>query len=134
MKTIEQKAREHAGIPTDAEDISWMQFSSRTHVISYNKYKSFLSGYQEANRWRDPKVELPEEGVEVFVKVRRRGGYLTVNPLVHGNSVVGIVYTTSMVVNDSSHSKSKYPFMCEGYFETRAGNCSMEVIGWKPIE
>lgn len=59
MKTAEEKAREHAGISTDVEDISWMQFSSRTRVVAYEKYKSFLAGYEEAKRWRDPEEELP---------------------------------------------------------------------------
>ena len=84
----------------------------------------YLAGYNEAMRWRDPKVELPKEGVDVFVKIKRSG-----------DCGVEILYTSSAVVNDFYHSKHDNPFGCEGYFPSgNGGRVRVIVIGWKPIE
>jgi hypothetical protein len=80
--------------------------------------------FKEAMRWRDPKVELPEEGVVVFVKL--------ISSCEAGDE---ILYTSSAVVNDFYHSADADPFGCEGYYPAgNGGRVRATVIGWKPIE
>lgn len=87
-------------------------------------HKSFMVGYNEAIRWRDPKIELPEEGVDVFVKMIRSGEY--------GEETI---HTSSSVRNDFYHSKESDPFACEGYYPAgNGGRVRVTVIGWRPIE
>ena len=81
-------------------------------------------GYKKASRWRDPKEELPDDGVDVFVKVIRSGEY--------GEETI---YTSSSVINDFYHSSDDNPFGCEGYYLSgNGGRVRATVIGWKPIE
>jgi len=78
----------------------------------------------EAMRWRDPKEELPEEGVVVFVKLISSCGA--------GDE---ILYTSSSVRNDFYHSADADPFGCEGYYPSgNGGRVRATVIGWRPIE
>ena len=87
-------------------------------------HKSFMVGYNEAMRWRDPKEELPEEGVDVFVKMIRSGEY--------GEETI---YTSSHVVNNFYHDSESNPFGCEGYYPAgNGGRVRVTVIGWRPIE
>ena len=81
-------------------------------------------GYKKAMRWRDPKKELPGEGVDVFVKVVRSGEY--------GEETI---HTSSHVVNDFYHDSESNPFGCEGYYPAgNGGIVRARVIGWRPIE
>lgn len=114
MKQLEEKANEFLdknivdllGSPPDAA------------------YEGFIAGYAEAMRWRDPKEELPEEGVNVFVKMIRSGEY--------GEETI---YTSSHVVNDFYHDSESNPFGCEGYYPAgNGGRVKVTVIGWRPIE
>ena len=87
-------------------------------------HKSFMSGYSEATRWRDPKEELPDEGVSVFVKI--------LSSCEAGDE---ILYTSSSVRNDFYHSADADPFGCEGYYPSvNGGRVRATVIGWRPIE
>lgn len=72
-------------------------------------HKSFMVGYNEAMRWRDPKVELPEIGKSVLVK-----------------------YKTAK--NVEKHGIGKYFNLGIGNHWTIEGSISREVIGWRPIE
>ena len=87
-------------------------------------YDGYVAGYNEAMRWRDPKVELPEEGVVVFVKLISSCGA--------GDEVL---YTSSSVRNDFYHSSDADPFGCEGYYPAgNGGRVRATVVGWRPIE
>ena len=86
--------------------------------------EAFVAGYSEATRWRDPKKELPEDGIDVFVKVIRSGEY--------GEETI---YTSSSVINDFYHSNDHNPFGCEGDYPAGYGGIvRVTVIGWRPIE
>ena len=80
--------------------------------------------YKKAMRWRDPKEELPDEGVIVFVKI--------LSSCEAGDE---ILYTSSSVRNDFYHSADADPFGCEGYYPSgNGGRVRATVIGWRPIE
>ena len=80
--------------------------------------------FKEAMRWIDPKEELPEEGVTVFVKILSSCGA--------GDEVL---YTSSAVRSDFYHSADADPFGCEGYYPSgNGGRVRATVIGWRPIE
>ena len=112
MKTAEEKAERYANeMYKDAKE--WDAW-----------YDGYMGGYNEAMRWRDPKVELPEEGGVVFVKLISSCGA--------GDE---ILYTSSSVRNDFYHSADADPFGCEGYYPAgNGGRVRATVIGWKPIE
>ena len=113
MKTAEEKAREAS------DDYGIDDVQHRTMFAS-----GYLQGYNEAMRFRDPKVELPEEGVVVFVKILSSCG--------DGDE---ILYTSSSVRNDFYHSADADPFGCEGYYPSvNRGRVRDTVIGWRPIE
>ena len=121
MKTAEEKAKKYA------DDIIYIIEKGReitVEEIHDLAQKDYLAGYTEATRWRDPKVELPEEGVVVFVKLISSCGA--------GDE---ILYTSSAVVNDFYHSNDADPFGCEGYYPSgNGGRVRATVIGWRPIE
>jgi hypothetical protein len=127
MKTAEEKAEEYADreIPI-AYTIAYTDETQTTSLTELRQAAriDYLAGYNEAMRWRDPKVELPEEGVVVFVKLISSCGA--------GDE---ILYTSSAVVNDFYHSNDADPFGCEGYYPSgNGGRVRATVIGWKPIE
>lgn len=72
-------------------------------------HKSFMVGYNEAMRWRDPKEELPENVEPVIVKYRT-------------------------AKNVEKHGIGKYFNLGIGNPWTIEGSTSRNVIGWKPIE
>ncbi len=114
MKTAEKKANEYL------DKISGDSLGSPIN----GAYSGFIAGYSEAMRWRDPKEELPEEGVVVFVKLISSCGA--------GDE---ILYTSSSVRNDFYHSADADPFGCEGYYPSgNGGRVRATVIGWRPIE
>ena len=128
MKTVEEKAK---------EKVSWNDVKEK--YLKFHRMDKFTEnmaididfGYwlaneviNEALRWRDPKEELPEEGVVVFVKLISSCGA--------GDE---ILYTSSSVRNDFYHSADADPFGCEGYYPSgNGGRVRATVIGWRPIE
>jgi hypothetical protein len=97
MKTAEQKALKYA-------------IESNKNPSEYDvTYNGYIAGYEEAIRWRDPKVELPENGEPVIVK------YMTAR----GIKKYGI---------------AKYFELGIGNPWTIEGSTGREVIGWRPIE
>ena len=114
--TVKEKAGEYAE-KTEAE----YGFDMHPKTASF---QGFIAGYAEAMRWRDPKEELPKEGVNVFVKMIRSGEY--------GEETI---YTSSHVVNNFYHDSESNPFGCEGYYPAgNGGRVRVTVIGWRPIE
>ena len=71
-------------------------------------YDGYVAGYNEAMRWRDPEVELPDDHVDVFVKVY---------------SVIEneFDYYVDCVVSDDTGYR---------WFKRHGDN----VAGWRPIE
>lgn len=119
MKTKEEKAQEYA-----MRYFPPKENSDPNAALRHTLEEVYLAGYTEAMKWRDPKEELPEEYLNVFVKVEKRYEWDT-----------NTLYATSMVVNDSFHNKNYNPFECEGYFTSmRGGREKIKVIGWKYIE
>ena len=107
MKTVEEKAEEYAGreIP--------IAYTGGTQTISLTELRQaaiidYLAGYNEAMRWRDPEVELPDDHVDVFVKVY---------------SVIEneFDYYVDCVVSDDTGYR---------WFKRHGDN----VAGWRPIE
>ena len=72
-------------------------------------HKSFMVGYNEAMRWRDPKEELPTSGEPVIVK-----------------------YKTAK--NVEKHGIAKYFELGIGNPWTIEGSTGRKVIVWRPIE
>ena len=101
MKTILQKAGEYAE-KTEAE----YGFDMHPKTASF---KGFIDGYAEAMRWKDPKEELPEDGVSVFVKYRT-------------------------AKNVEKHGVGKYFDLGIGNPWIIEGSTSRNVIGWRSIE
>ena len=99
MKTVGEKANEYL------DKISGDSLGSPINAV----YSGFIAGYNEAMRWRDPKVELPENGEPVIVK------YMTAK----GIKKYGI---------------AKYFKLGIGNPWTIEGSTSREIIGWRPIE
>ena len=123
MKTAEEKAEEYADREIPIADTDETQTISLTELRQAARI-DYLAGYTEAMRWRDPKEELPEEGVVVFVKLISSCGA--------GDE---ILYTSSSVRNDFYHSADADPFGCEGYYPSgNGGRVRATVIGWRPIE
>ena len=108
-----------------AEDFNISDGFESHEVVDKNDAINIANiAFKEAMRWRDPKEELPEEGVVVFVKLISSCGA--------GDE---ILYTSSAVVNDFYHSNDADPFGCEGYYPIgNGGRVRATVIGWKPIE
>jgi len=98
MKTVEEKAREASN------DYGIDDIQHRAMFAS-----GYLQGYAEAMRWRDPKVELPENGEPVIVK------YMTAR----GVKKYGI---------------GKFFELGIGNPWTIEGTTGREVVGWRPIE
>jgi len=112
MKTAEEKAARYANEMYQDEN-EWGAW-----------YDGYIGGYNEAMRWRNPKEELPDEGVVVFVKI--------LSSCEAGDE---ILYTSSSVRNDFYHSADADPFGCEGYYPSgNGGRVRATVIGWRPIE
>ena len=119
MKTAEEKANEYV-----FNQFSRLEHSYEMQEMIFRTEGGFIAGYNEAMRWRDPKEELPEEGIDVFVKVIRSGEY--------GDETI---YTLSRVVSDFYHSTDADPFGCECYYPAgNGGRVRVTVIGWRPIE
>ncbi len=97
MKTAEEKAARYANEMYQDEN-EWGAW-----------YDGYMAGYNEAMRWRDPKVEHPENGEPVIVK------YMTAR----GIKKYGI---------------GKYFELGIGNPWTIEGSTGREVIGWRPIE
>ena len=117
MKTIEEKALDDKIEQVELEELMYDEFYEL--IIEAIKI-----GYKKASRWRDPKEELPEEGVDVFVKI--------LSSCAAGDE---ILYTSSSVRNDFYHSADADPFGCEGYYPAgNGGRVRVTVIGWRPIE
>lgn len=120
--TVEEKAEKYA---MDFVKSKYSDIYSVDAKFAFNAVKhDWLAGHAEAIRWRDPKIELPEEGVDVFVKMIRSGEY--------GEQTI---YTSSHVVNNFYHDSESNPFGCEGYYVAgNGGRVRVTVIGWRPIE
>lgn len=120
MKTIEEKAFRDKIDRVELEELMYDEFYELIEeAIKIGK----ANGHEEAMRWRDPKQELPEEGVVVFVKILSSCGA--------GDE---ILYTSSAVRNDFYHSADADPFGCEGYYSAgNGGRVRATVIGWRPI-
>ncbi|MGJ7024948.1 hypothetical protein [Petrimonas sulfuriphila] len=102
MKTIEETLRERA------HDLKY-----NVGVIHSNPKlileESFISGYNEAMQWRDPKEEPPESNVSVFVKYETATGKL-------------------------KYGVGRYFPLGIGNDWTVEGSTSRKIIGWRPIE
>lgn len=123
MKTIQEKAKRFAKQRVILDNRKRYGDESSLRSAEYDSYKSYVAGFKEAMRWRDPKEELPEEGVVVFVKILSSCGA--------GDEVL---YTSSSVVNNFFHSADADPFGCEGYYPAwNGGRVRFTVIGWRPI-
>ena len=109
MKTVEEKAREYAKKRIILENRDKFSDEANLRAAEYYAYKAYLAGYAEATRWRDPKVELPENGEPVIVK------YMTAR-------------------NKEKHGIGKYFDLGIGNPWTIEGSTGREVIGWRPIE
>lgn len=72
-------------------------------------HESFIAGYEEATRWRNPEVELPKTGESVIVKYRT-------------------------AKNVEKHGIGKYFNLGIGNPWTAEGSTSRNIIGWRPIE
>jgi len=99
MKTAEEKAVEYV---IDSNN------SPREYDAAYNGY---IAGYEEAIRWRDPKVELPEVGMKVLVKTSN--GKYSVTEM--------YIYKDSIGTTLGAEWRGSYDFR-------------MSIIGWRPIE
>ena len=97
--TVEEKAEEYGQIVAEGTGI--IDFKH----VSVNAY---MDGYNEAMRWRDPKVELPDNNIQVFVKF-------------YSNLEDEYIYTTDHVILDNTGHRR---FLRHGE----------NVIGWRPIE
>lgn len=113
MKTIEEKAEEYAEETILAlySDSELMQ----DFVQKLKKYAKidFLAGYNEAMRWRDPKIELPEYYKKVEIKIKR-------------DDVVDYVNASLLAEDDDSLFFGDYNFVI--FIKLK------DVIGWRPIE
>lgn len=98
--TVEEKAKEYADN---------CEFLSDYPHHNHSSYDGYLAGYNEAMRFRDPKVESPETGKPVLVKYRT-------------------------AKNVEKHGIGKYFNLGIGNPWTIEGSTSREVIGWRPIE
>lgn len=76
-------------------------------------HKSFMVGYKEAMRWRDPKIELPEYYKKVEIKIKR-------------DDVVDYVNASLLAEDDGSLFFGDYNFVI--FIKLK------DVIGWRPIE
>ena len=107
MKTAEEKARKYADKTypnADSNDYS------RTTAEEWDAcYDGYITGYNEAMQWRDPKEELPTTGEPVIVKYRT-------------------------AKNKEKHGIGKYFELGIGNPWTIEGSTGREVIGWRPIE
>ena len=100
MKTAEEKAEEYADRG---------QFLSDFPHDWNSDYRGYLAGATEAIRWKNPEVELPENGEPVIVK------YMTAR----GIKKYGIAKYFELGIGN--------PWIIEG-------STSRNVIGWRPIE
>lgn len=98
--TVEEKAEKYGQLVAEGTGI--IDFKH----VSVNAY---MDGYNEALRWRDPKVEWPETGKPVLVKYRT-------------------------AKNVEKHGIGKYFNLGIGNPWTIEGSTSRNVIGWRPIE
>lgn len=96
--TVEEKAREYT---LSCECRSDHRYDKRS------SFEGYLAGYNEAMRWRDPKVDLPESQEIVLVK-SDNGCYATA--YCHGASGCFIDYGSDAYVDFG------------------------EITGWRPIE
>lgn len=96
--TVEEKAREYS----DSKGI-YNEHGERLLHMGY------LAGHNEAMRWRDPKVELPETGKPVLVKYRT-------------------------AKNVEKYGIGRYINLGIGNPWTIEGSTSRYILGWRPIE
>lgn len=114
MKTIEEKAREYAGIPQDVENPVFLKFNSDIYGhYARIKHEAYLSGANEAMRWRDPKVELPVYYKKVQLKIK--------------NGDI-IDYVCASLLGDDDGS------LLFGDYNHHVFVRVEDVIGWRPIE
>lgn len=100
METAEEKAKEYS------EKFNLYLEGMRVYPPLRD---AFISGYNEAMRWRDPKEELPKVGESVIVKYRT-------------------------AKNVEKHGIAKYFELGIGSPWTIEGSTGREVVGWRPIE
>lgn len=97
MKTAEEKAEGYANeMYQDANELDAC-------------YDGYVTGYNDAMRWRDPKEELPQIGESVLVKYRT-------------------------AKNVEKHGIGRYINLGIGNPWIIEGSTSRNVIGWRPIE
>ncbi len=111
MKTVEEKAIEY----TDNE-FAILPKSMAKEDMRHRAQKDFEAGYNEAMRWRDPEVELPEFNKEDYLN----GDY------------------KKYLIRVVKGSISKQRYVTVGWLvSANRWNVEMDwvnVIGWKPIE
>jgi hypothetical protein len=109
MKTAEEKAKEYAEetILVLYSDLELMQ--DFTQKLKKYAKVDFLAGYNEAMRWRNPKVEVPQTMDSVLVKYKTRKGIL-------------------------KYGVGRYLDIGIGNPWTIEGSVNRDVIGWRPIE
>ena len=102
MKTAEEKAIEYS----NSEGIYDEHGETLLHM-------GYLAGHNEAMRWRDPKIELPEYYKKVEIKIKR-------------DDVVDYVNASLLAEDDGSLFFGDYNFVI--FIKLK------DVIGWRPIE
>ena len=109
MKTAEEKAMEY----TDNE-FAILPKSMAKEDMRHRAQKDFEAGYNEAMRWRDPNIELPDYYKKVVVKYER------------DDSKIDYACVSRLSDDDGAYFFGDYHFDIVIDFNT--------VIGWKPIE
>ena len=109
MKTIQEKAKRFAKQRVILDNRKRYGDESSLRSAEYDSYKSYVAGFKEAMRWRDPINEPPERNVSVFVKYETTTGKL-------------------------KYGVGRYVPLGIGNDWTVEGSTSREIIGWRPVE
>lgn len=107
MKTAEENAKEYADI-IDPVIVSGTNITRTIDELNEFAQMDYLAGYLKAIMWRDPDEELPDEGVDVLVKI---------SSVIDGE----FDYYVDCVVSDDTGYR---------WFKRHGDN----VVGWRPIE
>ena len=107
MKTAEEHAKEYADI-IDPVIVSGTNITCTIDELNEFAQMDYLAGYLKAIMWRDPDEELPDEGVDVLVKI---------SSVIDGE----FDYYVDCVISDDTGCR---------WFKRHGDNA----IGWRPIE
>ena len=112
MKTVEEKAKEYAdGMYPNTDNNDY----SRTPAEEWDAcYDGYMGGYNEAMRWRDPNIELPDYYKKVIVKYER------------DDSTIDYACVSRLADDEGDYFFGDYHFDIVIDFN--------RVIGWRPIE